>query len=191
MVFILYHTIICHQHFISYYYISSTFSSLRVIFEFLCFLLFLSSHGAHCFIFFLQQLTQSRFGNYHDWITYNIESDSSVILPSLFPSLVCQKLLLQYLFFSSLSDELSTWVVQSQDLMLRSTVSFLIVTDSGTFLSFNHLSYCIFPCPLIFLAIYALHARYLFGYLFVTDILSTPTITESPSVECQDLLIST
>ena len=44
--------------------------------------------------------------------------------------------------------------------MLRSTVSFLIVTYSGTFLSFNHLSNCIFLCPLLFLAIYALHNGY-------------------------------
>ena len=27
------------------------------------------------------------------------------------------------------------------------------------------------------------------GYLFVSDALSTPTITEPPSLECQDLLI--
>ena len=85
------------------------------------------------------------------------------------------------------ADELPTWVEQSQDLMLRSTVSFLIVTYSGTFLTFYHLSSCIFPCPHLFLAIYALHA----GYLFVTDTLSTPTITEPPSMECQDLLITT
>ena len=85
------------------------------------------------------------------------------------------------------ADELPTWVEQSQDLMLRSTVSFLIVTYSGSFLSFNHPSNCIFPCPLLFLAIYALHA----GYLFVTDTLSTPTTTEPPSMECQDLLIPT
>ena len=65
------------------------------------------------------------------------------------------------------ADKLPTWVEQSQDLMLRSTVSFVIVTYLGTFLSFNHLSNCIFPCPLLFLAIYALHA----GYLFVTDTL--------------------
>ena len=72
--------------------------------------------------------------------------------------------------------------------MLRSTVFFLIVTYTGTFLSLNldlssfklH-----FSCPLLFLAIYALHA----GYLFVIDTLPTPTITEPPSVECQDLLI--
>ena len=76
---------------------------------------------------------------------------------------------------------------QSQDLMLRSTVSFLIVTYSGTFLSLNHLSNCFFPCPLLFLAIYALRA----GYLFVTDTLSTSTITEPPSVKCQHLLIPT
>ena len=82
------------------------------------------------------------------------------------------------------SDEPPTWVEQSQDLMLRSTVSFLIVTHSGTVLSFNHLSNCIFPYPLLFLAIYTLHAR----YLFVTDTLSTQTIT---SVEWQDLLIPT
>ena len=49
-------------------------------------------------------------------------------------------------------------------------------------------SNCIFPCPLLFLLpIYALNA----GYLLVTDTLSTPTITEPPSVECQDLLIPT
>ena len=37
---------------------------------------------------------------------------------------------------------------QSQDLMLRSTVSFPIVKYSDTFLSFNDLSNCYFPCPL-------------------------------------------
>ena len=77
------------------------------------------------------------------------------------------------------SDELPTWVEQSHDLMIRSTVYFLIVTYSGTFLSFNHLSNCIFLCLLFFLAIYALHA----GYLFVTDTLSTPTISEPPRRE--------
>ena len=85
------------------------------------------------------------------------------------------------------ADELPTWVEQIQNLMLRSTVSFLIITYSGSFLSFNHLSNCIFPCPLLFLALYALHA----GNLFETDTLSTPTITEPSSVECQDLLIPT
>ena len=52
------------------------------------------------------------------------------------------------------SDELPTWVEQSQDLMPRSPVSFIIDTYSDTFLSFNHLSNCIFSCPLLFLAIY-------------------------------------
>ena len=85
------------------------------------------------------------------------------------------------------SDGLPIWVEQSQDQMLRSTNSFLIVTYSGTFLSLNHFSNCIFPCPLLFLAIYALHAE----HLFITNTLSTPTITEPPSVECQDLLIPT
>ena len=69
------------------------------------------------------------------------------------------------------ADKLLTWVEQSQDLMLRSTVSFLIVTYSGTFLSFNHLSNCIFHRPLLFLVIFALHA----GYLFVTDTLLQTT----------------
>ena len=64
------------------------------------------------------------------------------------------------------SDELPTWVEQSQDLMLRSTVSFLIVTYSGPFLSFSHLSYCIFPCPFFI----PRHLRIVHaGYLFVTD----------------------
>ena len=85
------------------------------------------------------------------------------------------------------TDELPTWVEQIQDLMLRSTVFFLIVTFLGTFSSFHHRSNCIFPCPLLFLAIYALHA----GYLYVTDTLSTTTILETRSVECQDLLIPT
>ena len=35
------------------------------------------------------------------------------------------------------SDELSGWIEQSQDLMLRSTASFLIVTYSGPFLSYG------------------------------------------------------
>ena len=83
------------------------------------------------------------------------------------------------------ADELPTWVEQSQDLMLWSTVSFLIVTYSGTFLSLNHLPNCIFPCPLLLLTNYALRA----GYLFVADTLSTPAITEPPSVEGQVLLI--
>ena len=38
------------------------------------------------------------------------------------------------------ADELPTWVELSQDLMLRSAVSFLIVTYSSPFLSFNHLT---------------------------------------------------
>ena len=41
-------------------------------------------------------------------------------------------------------DELPSWVEQSQDLILRSTVLFLIITYSGTFLSFNHLLNWIF-----------------------------------------------
>ena len=54
------------------------------------------------------------------------------------------------------SDELSTWLEQSQDLMLRSTFSFLLVTYSGLFLSFNHLSNYIFPCQLLIIVIYAM-----------------------------------
>ena len=69
------------------------------------------------------------------------------------------------------ADEVPTWVEHSQDLMLRSTVSFLIVTYLGTFLSFNHLLNCIFPCPLLFLVIYALHAGYLFSFMFHKDLL--------------------
>ena len=83
-----------------------------------------------------------------------------------------------------ISEELPTWVEQSQDLMLRSTISFFIVTYSGTVLSLNHISNCIFPCPLLFLDIYALHA----GYLFVTDTFSTSTVTVPPLGESQDLL---
>ena len=57
----------------------------------------------------------------------------------------------------------------------------------GHFLNFQSSINCVLPCPLLFLAICALHA----GYLFVTDTLSTPTIAKPPSVECQDLLIPT
>ena len=42
------------------------------------------------------------------------------------------------------SDELPTWVEQSQDRILRSTVSFLIITYSGPFLSFDRLLHCNF-----------------------------------------------
>ena len=45
------------------------------------------------------------------------------------------------------SDELSTWIKQSQVLMLRSTDSFLIVTYSGPFLLFDHLFKLHFSSP--------------------------------------------
>ena len=85
------------------------------------------------------------------------------------------------------ADELLTWVEQSQDLMLRSTVSFLIVTYSYPFLSFWSFQVLIFLAQFYSSSFTLLHA----GYLFVTDTLSTPTITEPPSVEFQDLLIPT
>ena len=50
------------------------------------------------------------------------------------------------------SSELPIWVEESLNLMLTSTVSFLIVTYSDIFLSFNHLSNCFFSCPPLFLA---------------------------------------
>ena len=62
--------------------------------------------------------------------------------------------------WSYTSDEWSTWVEQSQDLMLRSTVSFLIVTYFSCLLII--FSNCIFPCPLLFLVIHSVHAGYLF-----------------------------
>ena len=42
-----------------------------------------------------------------------------------------------------------------------------------------------FHCPHIFIFIFAVHA----GYLYVNDTLTTQTIMEPPSVECQDHLI--
>ena len=54
-----------------------------------------------------------------------------------------------------------------------------------SFLFFLCHSYSFFLCPNIFIFIYTVHA----GCLYVTNTLSTPTITEPPSVECQDLLI--
>ena len=75
-----------------------------------------------------------------------------------------------------------------QDIMQRSTVSFFSSSYIREFfLSFNHLLNFIFPCSLLFLTIYTLHA----GYLCVTDTLSTPSNMEPPSEECQDLLIPT
>ena len=54
-----------------------------------------------------------------------------------------------------------------------------------SFLFFLCHSYSFFLCPHIFIFIYTVHA----GCLYVTGTLSTPTIMEPPSVECQDLLI--
>ena len=83
------------------------------------------------------------------------------------------------------SNELPTWVEQSQEIMLRSTVSSHHYIF-GLFLVFQSSFKLHFPYPLLSLAIYDLHA----GYHFVTDTHSTPTIMEPPSMECQDLLIS-
>ena len=83
------------------------------------------------------------------------------------------------------SDELSIWAEQSQDLMLRSTVSFLIITHSSTFLSSFKLHFSLPTSSPHHLR--NVHA----GYLFVTDTLPISTIMEPPSVECQDFLIPT
>ena len=86
------------------------------------------------------------------------------------------------------SDELPTWVEQSQYLMQRLTVYFLIITYSDPFLYFDHLSSCIFVLPTFISS----HLRFVHvGFLFVTDSLSTSTITEPPSAECQERLIPT
>ena len=47
------------------------------------------------------------------------------------------------------------------------------------------LCHSFFLCAHIIIFIYTVHD----GCLYVTDTLSTPTITEPPSVKCQDLLI--
>ena len=61
------------------------------------------------------------------------------------------------------SDELSLWVEQSQDLMQRSTASFLIVTNSGPFLSFGHLFKLNFFLAHFYSSpVYSVHAVYLF-----------------------------
>ena len=75
----------------------------------------------------------------------------------------------------------------SKDTYSWSTCSFQTIIYSGTFISFLSLSSILFffHCPHIFIFIFTVCA----GYLYVTDTLSTPTITEPPSVECQDLLI--
>ena len=84
---------------------------------------------------------------------------------------------------------LPTWVEQSKDTCAWSTSSFPIIIYSGSIISFLSLSFIFFfPLPTytdIVIFIYTVHA----GCLYVTDTLSTPTFTEPPSVECQDLLI--
>ena len=91
-----------------------------------------------------------------------------------------------YSTYHRLTDGLPTWVEQSKDTYSWSTSSFPTIIYSGSIISFFlcH-SYSLFLCPHIFIFIYTVHA----GCLYVTDTLSTPTITEPPSVECQDLLI--
>ena len=84
------------------------------------------------------------------------------------------------------SDELPTWVEQSQDRILRSTVSFF---SSSHIQALSCLS-IVFYIAFFFSHFYSSpleHAR----YLFVTDTLSTPTVMEPPSMECQDLFIPT
>ena len=81
---------------------------------------------------------------------------------------------------------LPTWVVQSKDTCSWSTSSFPpSFIQARAFLFFLCHSYSFFLCPHIFIFIFTVHA----GYLYVTDTLSTPTITEPPLEECQDLLI--
>ena len=85
------------------------------------------------------------------------------------------------------SNELPSWIEQSQDLMLRSTVSFLIVIYSGPFLSFNHLSYCIFLAP-FYTSPFTLCAH----WVSVCNWHSLNTNYYGTTlVECQDLLIPT
>ena len=89
------------------------------------------------------------------------------------------------------SDELSTWVEQSQDIRLISTVSFLIVTYLGPFLFSIIFSNCIFPCPLLFLVIHSVHAGYLFcnwhslntNYLRTT-VVGVPGSFNSDQIKC-------
>ena len=88
--------------------------------------------------------------------------------------------------YHRLTDGLPTWVEQSKDTCSWSTSSFPTFIYSGSIISFLSLSIIfIFLCPHIFIFIYTVHA----GCLYVTDTLSTPTITELPLMECQDLLI--
>ena len=55
-----------------------------------------------------------------------------------------------------------TWVEQSQGLMQRSTVSFLVVTYSVLPCLSIIFQFAFSSCPLLFLAIYSVHAGYLF-----------------------------
>ena len=90
-----------------------------------------------------------------------------------------------YSTYHRLTDGLPTWIEQSNDSL--STSSFHIIIYSGAFISFLSLSsiFLFFHYPHIFIFIITVRA----GYLYVTDTLSTPAITEPPSVECQELLI--
>ena len=77
-------------------------------------------------------------------------------------------------------DYLPTWVDQSQDLMLRSTVSFPIITYSRSFSVFQSS----FRLHLV------AHSPFLLVICF-DDAISTLTITEPSLLECEDFLIPT
>ena len=72
--------------------------------------------------------------------------------------------------------------------MVRSTVSFLIITYLGPFLSFPHLFQITFFWACFYSSPFTLC---MLGICFVTRTFSTPTISAPPSVECKDLLIPT
>ena len=90
--------------------------------------------------------------------------------------------------YHRLTDGLPTWVEQSKDtcmFMVNVLFSHHHLFVLNHFFSFHVINILFFLCPHIFIFIYTLHA----GCVYVTDTLLTPTITEPPSVECQDLLI--
>ena len=121
---------------------------------------------------------QDKYNWFQEWMNYtHIQPNIRLVNP-------ISKRFTNYWRFTS--DKLSRCVEQRQDLMQRSTISFLIVEDSGPFLSFNHFQVAFFTAHFYSTLCTLMCAC----WVSVTNSLPTPTITKPPSVECQDFINS-
>ena len=91
-------------------------------------------------------------------------------------------------FICLLTRVLPTWVEQSKDTYIHGQLPLYptsFIRALSYFFSFFVIHFLFFfHCPHIFIFVFTVRT----GYLYVTDTLSTPTITEPLSVVCQDLL---